>query len=363
MQSSILIRQATLADKPALFDFLRLAYPTRWQFKFPERWEWEFERNPFIARETLPIWIALNGNRVIGQSCALVEPLAIFGQEYRVGWGVDFFVLPEYRGQGLGTRLQQANNAGNEIFMSLSMAAAAARIKSNIGLQPLPQVPVFTKIVQHEPGSVLRALGERTKLPENILRGVGIHRLGARLLTAQTARRDRDLVALPAGGVDLIPVQRFGPEMDNLWTSVSVKFNASIRRNSEYLNWKFTQQPHAQHERIVAWQGEDPVGYVIFRRAQPPERNAGLILDLFADPDDKKTITALLGTAVQNLQTQGVTYILGASSVPAFQNAFVTFGFKQTKAATPMIRAGITVPQEGWLLGKGDHDWDQVPLA
>lgn len=355
------IRQATLADKPAIFDFLRQAYPNRWQYKFPERWEWEFERNPFV-RGSLPVWIALDGDRVIGQSCALVEPLVIYGQEHRVGWGVDFFVLPAYRGQGVGTRLQQANNAGNEIFMSLSMAAAAARIKSNIGLQPLPPVPVFTKIVRHDPESVVKTLAVRTKWPERVIRAAGLHRLGASLLTARAARKDRgarreqDFSLSPT--VELTPVERFGPETDDLWHRVSGKFSALIRRDAEYLNWKYVQQPHVQYERFV---GER--GYIIFRRARPPERNAGLILDVFAEPPDEATQRALLGFAIQRLKAHGVTYIQTASSVPTVQQILTARAFKQTKSVTSLIRAEVPVPHTGWLLGKGDHDWDQFPLA
>ncbi|MCB9134198.1 MAG: GNAT family N-acetyltransferase [Anaerolineales bacterium] len=351
----ISIRQATLADKPALFAFLRQAYPDRWQYKLPERWEWEFERNPFV-RGPLPIWIALDGDRVVGQSCALVEPLIIHGQEHRVGWGVDFFVLPEYRGQGLGTHLQQANNAGNEIFMSLSMAQAAAHIKSKIGLSPLPPVPVWMKIIHHDPSSVLNTLTERTKLPEPLLRASGLPRLTASLLTARTARRDRKMIP-PARGA-LTPVVTFGPAVDDLWARVSGQFSALIRRDAEYLNWKYVQQPHVQYERVLA-----PNGCIIFRRARPPERNAGLILDVFADPKDTDTLRTLLGHAIQRLTAQGVTYILTASSLPAVQKILAAWDFKQTKTVTPMIRANIPVPQEEWLLGKGDHDWDQFPLA
>jgi hypothetical protein len=70
-----------------------------------------------------------------------------------------------------------------------------------------------------------------------------------------------------------------------------------------------------------------------------------------------------LGYATHNLQVQGATYILAASSVREFQQEFTALGFKQTKTANPMIQAGVAVPQAGWLLGKGDHDWDQFPLA
>ncbi|GAB4580928.1 MAG: hypothetical protein Fur0022_36730 [Anaerolineales bacterium] len=350
------VRQATLADQPALFEFLRQAYPERWQYKFPERWAWEFERNPFRGNG-LPIWIALDGARIIGQSCALIEPLILHGQETRVGWGVDFFVLPAYRGQGLGTRLQQANNASHEVFMSLSMAAAAARIKAQIGLQTLPPIPLFTKIVQHDPASVLATLIARTHLPEVIIRRTGVHRLSASLLTAREARRAREF-SPPRAGVGLTPVERFGPEADALWQRLSPHFTALIRRDAEYLNWKYVDQPHVQYERYISEQG-----YVIFRRARPPERNVGLILDVFANPADTATLRALLGHAIVQLQAQGIAYLQAASTLPAIQQILTAWGFKPTKTVTPMIRATGAIPQTGWLLSKGDHDWDQFPLA
>jgi hypothetical protein len=49
--------------------------------------------------------------------------------------------------------------------------------------------------------------------------------------------------------------------------------------------------------------------------------------------------------------------------VRTFQEVLQVLSYKQTQAATPMIRAGIEIPETGWLLGKGDHDWDQYPLA
>src|SRR5690606_6323523 len=55
------VRRATHGDRAALFDFIRTAYPDRWQFKIPHRWEWQFEKNPFRQPGLLPVWIALDG--------------------------------------------------------------------------------------------------------------------------------------------------------------------------------------------------------------------------------------------------------------------------------------------------------------
>ncbi len=161
-EKKIIIRQAELSDRAAVARFYMKAYPGRSQYKVPERWDWAFVQNPFRAPGSLPVWLAVDPEgEVVGQTCALVEPLLVNDEELRAGWGVDFFVLPEYRGQGLGTLLQQAVNEGLDTFISLSMAASAQRIKQSIGLTALPPVPVFSMILRHEAASVRKTLAER----------------------------------------------------------------------------------------------------------------------------------------------------------------------------------------------------------
>ena len=48
------VRQATLADRPAIVDLLHDAYPGREQYKHPERWHWQFVANPFCEPRSCP---------------------------------------------------------------------------------------------------------------------------------------------------------------------------------------------------------------------------------------------------------------------------------------------------------------------
>ncbi len=360
--AEITIRQATLADKAAISDFLGLAYPDRAHYKFPARWEWEFERNPYWPAAGLPIWIAVDAasGKIVGQSCALVEPLLVNGREHRIAWGVDFHVLPDYRGQGIGSQLQAANNRSHPIFMSLSMAGSAARIKSRLGLKPLPPVPVYEKIINHAPASVQNTLQDRFPGIPQWMAG-WIAPSIATLLSARDRRRDRKRLRPVATAPE--KVSRFGPESDALWASISGRYRALVRRDADFLNWKFAEQPHMKHESFMAWRGNKPCGHLILRRARPPERNTGVLVDLFCDPDDQETIHILVAQAVTHFRQQRVETIAAASSVPSIQRAFLSAGFKPTKQVTPRVRANLSLPENGWLLGKGDHDWDQYPLA
>ncbi len=357
------VRRATLADKNAIFEFLEQAYSGRARFKFPQRWEWAYERNPFTDGQ-LPVWIAVVAGRVVGQSAALVEPLVVDGRRYRLGWGVDFYVLPEYRGRGLGTRLQAANNASHEVFMSLSMAAGAARIKETLGLQPLPEVGVFTRIQRHDPDSVLKTLAGRVPLlPPVLVRRMGLHRRVAEWLTARARREEAGFQDERDDSLQIESLETFGDHSAALWARLGSRYRALVRRQAGYLNWKFAEQPHMEHARFMAYRVSVPVGHLVLRRARPPERNAGIIADLFCDPADEPAARGLLLLALAWFRDRGVTYVQAAASAPFLKRLYLSLGFKQTAARTPLARSDFQLPQDGWLLGKGDHDWDQYPLA
>jgi len=369
------VRQATLADKEKIGSFLKVAYPDRWQFKANERWEWAYVQNPFRDANSIPVWIAEDeqGN-VVGQTCALIEPLWMDGKYYRVGWSVDTFLLPEFRGQGIGFQLQKANDSSHEIFMSLSMSQANRRIKTGLGSEPLESVPVFLKILRHEPDSVLETLLGRLRnkgvFVRKFVHNLQLHKVVAWGLTLREKIRNRQWSAfsLPKiirkeHSVELVPIDRFDDSITELCEQIAPKFHVMVYRSAEYLNWKFVQQPHMNHVRWLACRNGNLCGYLILRRSRPPERNTGILVDMFASPEDGQTIDAMLDHTISYFYRHKVNNITAASNVIAYQKAMIARGFKNFKTAVPVIRSVIPYRKDGWLLSKGDQDWDQYPVA
>jgi len=364
----ITVRRATLEDKPAIFEFLKLAYAGRWQYKFPQRWEWQFEHNPCRGDGPLPVWIAVDegSGRVVGQSCAMLEPLRIGTAEGVVAWGVDFFVLPEYRRQGIGRRLQQANRDAHEFFMSVSMAEPARRIKAALEMTPLPPVPVFSRRARYQPSEAAQAVARRTgiTLPAGMAQGLSA------VLNAWLDLRDRRLLAVMHPKIDLVRVESFGPEFDRLWQSLSPHFHALVRREAAFLEWKYRRQPHVRYACLLARRSGQPCGYVIFRIGQPPERQVGILADLFAAPDDTATIRTLLAAALLCCKRQRVSNIVAASSIVTYQRELTRLGFRVVRTTTPMfycrassVETAAAQRPGAWLFAKGDQDWDQFPLG
>ncbi len=375
----ITVRRATLEDKPAIFKFIQVAYPDRWQYKIPERWQWEYVDNPFLEGGELPVFIAVDeqGN-VVGQTCTLVEPLKLGERICRVGWSVDTFLLPEYRGQGIGYQLQKANNEANPIFMSLDMSQTNRRIKAGLGSVPIDPVRQYYRLARYEPESIIAAVASRLARREGtarrwlaaVLHGLFLDRVGAALLNGWIELKDRRALRAGEPGLEIEQVESFGEEADRLWEKLSPCFYALVKRDQAFLNWKYTRQPFVKYALFTARRQGDICGILILRTGKPPERFLGIIADLFVAPEDEAAIRELLIFALRYFKAQKVKDVVAASSVAAYQKWFETLGFKPYKEAFPMFQCKYTpaecaAAQEPghWLLGKSDHDWDQFPLA
>ncbi len=358
-----------MADRPQIFEFIRRAYPEKWRYKIPERWEWEFRANPFLKPDELPIWIAVTPDgQVVGQSCALIEPLRLGNTIGRVGWSVDTYMLPDFRGQGLGYQLQQANDAAHEVFMSLSMSAANRRIKAALGSIPIQPVTEYVKTLRHEPEGALAAVlgGGKGKRTDRL----GLGRALASLLTIRRAMLDMRLLRAASKEIQISPAPEFDAAVDDLVEQLGQRFNAMVIRNHQYLNWKYVRQPHLNYTRYLAYRGSALCGYVIVRQAEPPEPNIGILADLVCLPKDRTALHALLAAVLAHFRRTEVSVIKAATTAPEYAAALDQFGFRKAGEVSPMFHCrssrldcAAAVQPDSWLLSKADHDWDQYPNA
>lgn len=375
----ITIRRATLDDRPEIFKFIQRAYEGFWEYRIPDRWEWEYVNNPCLGKVDLPVFIAVEDTgKVVGQSCAMVEQVKIGCEFYRLGWGVDAYVLPEYRSQGIGFKLQKANDEAHELFMSLSMAGAVRKMKISLGSLDLDPVPVYRRYLKLTPDIFRNVAVERGAQDQPSVR----RWLSARLRLSFLDRFpslvknrwhdfwDQQFIHNLDQSLVLTEVETFPEDVDLLWEKLSAKFYAIVKRDCLHLNWKYVEQPHMDYLRIIARRESEVCGYLVLRKGKPPERNFGLISDIFVDPSDDRTISTLLSFAVIHFRKEKVTEIIAATTIPEYQRCLGRIGFVRTGEEYPMIHARVNSPaiemalEPGrWFLGNSDQDWDQYPLA
>ena len=241
------------------------------------RWEWQYRRNPNSPAEGPLIWIAREGNTVIGQYAAMPVRAVVRGREIDAAWGMDVMVAPERQRQGLGEALFRTWDRSVGASLGLGLSAASSRLFEKLSWPNVGPVPCLVKPLSR------RAL-RRPTWP------VGLNRL----VSAVTLPWVRLIArARPLQG-EVRSLRQFDDRFTRLWERLSGTFDFAVRRDAPYLNWKYGQAPHVRYSMAALWREGEPAGYVVYRHAQEPRGRVTLLVDLLADPGDRAAVLTLL---------------------------------------------------------------------
>jgi len=377
-----IIRQASIADKGALWDSIKIAYGDLAQHMIPDRWNWQYLDNPFLDKNAkeLPIWIAIKGDRIAGQICAIAVEIKVGDEIHHAVWGVDLIVLPTYRRQGIGRRLIEAIIEHYGFYMALWMSPATRRIYHRLGgCIDIEPVPVYRRLVKLNRDSVFRYLMTRTRRQPRLNR---IARIGCHVflfdrifpLAANTILGFRDIVERRTKRecrTQIVEVKRFGDEIDQLWSVTNHQFEVIVKRDQRFLNWRFTANTQLNYRSFIATRDGETKGYIVLRKPEPIEPNVGIIVDLYTSRDDEETLEDLIRHAI-HFFGQEVAAITCATTLREYQKAlsklgFLDMDFLHREKTFPIcfctnstLRTRLDELKNSWFLTKADSDWDQL---
>ena len=315
------------------------------------RWDWQYRRNPAARRGEPLIWVARESGAVIGQYAAMPVIVKVEGREVDAAWGMDVMVAPERQRQGLGEQLFRTwdRNVGAALGLGLT--------ESSIGL--------FQKLRWPDLGSV-PSLAK--PLSRRALRRSTWSRTLNRLISALTLPWVL-LVARPRPVTEEIRVIRqFDERFTDLWTRVSGKFAFAVRRDADYLNWKYVQPPHVRYHIAALVRGDRADGYIVYRHAREPLGRTTRLVDLFADPADEAGVLALLRWLDREARAADSDRIRTYLTHGAFRRLLKKSGYYQTKSSVHLVAKinAVDVPRafyaapEAWHVTLGDADLDTV---
>jgi GNAT superfamily N-acetyltransferase len=376
---AIIVRKASRSDRPAIARFIEEAYGTRAQYKSTPRWTWQFIDNPFWHRQgdEIPVWVAVEGDRIVGQIAVQNALLEVDGETFEAGWAVDIMILRSHRGTGIGHRLHEAVASEIDILIALAMAQGSRRMAERQGRVALTEVHQLTRWVRLDPAAVRRYLFMRTArhrwahVAARYSCGIfQFHRLLPRLVNPLLRLRDGMKGSRrESGATSMVEVDRFGPEIDELWERTRGDYPAISPRDARFLNWRFVECPELKYRCFVAqWHGR-AVGYVVLRRAEPVELPQGIIVDLYASRKDVQIVDALVRHSIAFFG-DSVSALDCGTSVAEFEAVLRKHGFFRTRSHHPTcvcrdaaLRDRLEQMTSDWFFSKGDHDWDQIYVA
>jgi GNAT superfamily N-acetyltransferase len=376
---AIIVRKASRSDQPAIARFIEDAYGARAQYKASPRWTWQFIDNPFGRRQgdELPVWVAVDGDRVVGQVAVQTGLIQVDGETFEAGWAVDIMILRSHRGAGIGHRLHDAVVENVDILMALTMAQGSRQMAKKHGCVTLAEVHQLTRWIRLDAESVRGYLLLRTanhhwphevaQFSCNVLQ---FHHLFPML--ANPLLRVRDFAMRSrrrSQATSIVEVDRFGLEINELWERTRGEYPVIFPRDAQFLNWRFVDCPEPSYRCFVARRGGRAVGYVVLRRAEPVELPQGIIADLYASRSDLVTVDDLVWHSL-DFFGKDVAAVDCGTSVDEFEGVLRKRGFFRTWTHHPTcicrdssLRERIAQLRNDWFFSKGDHDWDQIRPA
>ncbi len=169
----------------------------------------------------------------------------------------------------------------------------------------------------------------------------------------------------PSSKLEICEVKHFDSDIDGFCESVQTYFSCSAFRNSDILNWRFTQLSERKYQIIIARDKGTVVGYVVLRRMKMKGIQTMVIVDMLFSPDRSDVGKALLKTihkeaARSNVEISACLLNPHSPLLPVLKK----FGFLKTPESFSLIvhRSNDSpVPSNGcsfdkWHITWFDHD-------
>jgi GNAT superfamily N-acetyltransferase len=307
-----------------------------------EEFAWWFDRNP--AGEGI-VSLAVDDGDVVGVAAMSFFRTALDGAETRLAIPVNVATDSRYRGQGVFSTLERENEAaatafGAPLTVTFPNGASHPIFIRRLGWIDLPRLRLWARPLRA--GAVVRYLlgrpGERGGLTEP-------------MAEARTFR-----------GLDVRPVDRFGPEMDELGRRAAAGYGNHFVRDAEYFNWRYLDSPR-DYRCFGAYRGDVLVGVAVVGHTFKHGVSAAFLADLVAAPDGRDETRALLARAVDEVKGGADALVLLPPPSRTLRRALLASGFaptnKRLRFIGKVLRDGARLDERkrAWHFTLGDFDF------
>ena len=111
----------------------------------------------------------------------------------------------------------------------------------------------------------------------------------------------------------IVKLSSFDERVDELWRQTRQIAPIAVRRDSNYLNWRYFAHPHWDYSVLAIEDGEALLGYTVIRIQELAGLKTGFITDLLVNPGAKYAPDALIEAAVSHSEAEGCELAEGPS--------------------------------------------------
>jgi len=323
----------------------------------PATWRWQFRRNP--AGKAVCV-LAEDRHRIVGQYAVIPTRFHVEGRETRFALSCDTMIHPDYRRQGLFTRL------AHEVYR---------RIESDFGITTVwgfpnaVSLPGFTRRLDWHLITTfpLRLVPLR---PLAMVRSLFPLKMPHPKIPPADGSRHCAGAAEPIPGIHVEPIPPaagFETEFDALWEREQGLAPVIQVRDTTYLNWRYMDVPEFGYQAFAVRSSRRLLGYMVIRTLTIMGHFFGALTDVFPFPiQDPVTTRRLFRFARDYLRAEGAEFMtclltapdpsffksVGLRTVPGFLNPRKWhFGARFSPIEAPLLSA-----PKNWYLTYGDTD-------
>ncbi|MFC2023119.1 GNAT family N-acetyltransferase [Chloroflexota bacterium] len=260
------------------------------KFHTQAEWSWRYHNGIYKSR----IWLAKDqAGKVVALRPTVTRTVKIGDRYVPAVHFMDVMTHPDYRRRGLFAQLihkatDMAIRQGSGICYSFPNENSFPGYARKTDWNHIGSFSLF-----------MRPVNAEALLQESI---------GSRLLRKALAaplRLGLSLVCRPSrpDGLAELSVRRlesFDQRFDAFWERVATDYEVVLRRDRQYLDWRYIQRPSATYTVHAAEQGEEILGFIVGRTWHMLGVNFGLIVDLLTCDQDQKVAQALVAEAVHD---------------------------------------------------------------
>lgn len=350
MPSDVQIKQFELSDQDALLSFLLRAYPGEPRRSDPAFWKWHFLENPYAVQGDIPLWLVKDSDEIVGHMATIPVKLKVGDDVRRAFWSIDFIILPEYRGRGLGKRLVlEARETYCQTMMELGHNEQSGAVFRRLKWVELGNINRYHKLLY--PGDAIREISRLTPL----------RHLANLIYTPFRPTRS----ALQQVSNELRVITEFDSSFDDLWIDASAEWNCAVVRDSRFLDWQYRKQPGKKFDVLGYYEGERLLGYVVLFFRKPElggVSSKAAITDIcYSATNSQDVIDALLQGALLLAVDRRAGGLVTDILDPLVEERLQHFGFWRIKKSPPFMvrtdeRQQLIYERKNWFLTRGDAD-------
>jgi len=253
--------------------------------EFPSWWNWLYKNNPHSIQKVL---IGVDTEDTVVAHMAMVPFKFVKNGKFFMGGLIcQLMVAEEFRKELLFMQmelriLKEYKDAGIDFAYGLLNRPNVLKAHLALGFRQLGILPVYARPYKLDS---VASYFIKNKLMNRMIKPI--------IFMLHPILRLR---WHPGSKIEINKIELFDSDIDVFCRTIQRHFSCCALRNSEILNWRFTQLSERKYQIFIARDEGTIVGYVVLRRMKMKQICTMAIVDIFFSPDRFDVGKALLNT-------------------------------------------------------------------